>query len=151
MKNIVKTLLFKLLVSGLAIIFLSFFIVFIGEAQIIEPIKWSFEQNRDGKEVQMRFIAKIEDGWHLYDTDLPDGGPIPTQIVYEDSSLFEITCKLTKQPQPVQKYDSTFQMDLRYFSDQVVLTQEARLKTGKPFEINGYVLFMCCDDETCLH
>jgi thiol:disulfide interchange protein len=150
MKNIVKTLLIKLLVKKLAIIFIFFPTVFIVKAQIIEPIKWSFDLNQDGKEVQMHFIAEIKDGWHLYDTDLPEGGPISTQVVYEDSSLFEITDKLRKQPQPVQKFDSTFLMDLSYFSDRVILTQKARLKTDNPLEINGYVLFMGCDDATCL-
>lgn len=130
-----------------------FFLIFINlitSAQIVEPVKWSFDSKQDGNEAQLIFIANIDEGWHLYDTYLPEGGPVPTQIVYQDSSLFEFNGELTSDPQPVQKFDNAFQMDLRYFNDRVVLTQNIILKNNDPVEITGYVLFMCCDDETCL-
>ena len=100
--------------------------------------------------MQLIFKANIEDQWHLYDTDLPDGGPVPTSIHYSDSSRFVLVGDLQKTPAPTEKFDETFQMDLRFFSKQVELVQPIRLKTDQPFELSGYVEFMCCDDETCL-
>ena len=124
---------------------------FFSNAQIIEPIKWSFDAKQTDKEIELLFTAEIEDGWHLYDTDLPEGGPLPTQIVYADSSVFEFISQLEKQPEPVEKFDKTFQMNLRYFESHTVLTQKIRLKeTEDPLELNGYVVFMGCDDEVCL-
>jgi thiol:disulfide interchange protein len=125
-------------------------IAFPALAQLIEPIKWTYESKQNQKEVQLVFKAAIEEGWHLYDTYLPDGGPIATQIVFEDSASFEIVGELEKEPQPVEKFDNTFQMNLRFFSGEATLTQNIRLKDDKPVEINGYVLFMGCDDEMCL-
>ncbi|WP_299579167.1 cytochrome c biogenesis protein CcdA [uncultured Sunxiuqinia sp.] len=121
-----------------------------GFSQILEPVKWSFDSKQDGKEVQLIFKATIEDTWHLYDTDLPDGGPVATSINYADTSQFEFVGDLKKNPVPTEKFDKTFQMDLRYFSDQVEFVQVIRLKTSDPVTIEGYVEFMCCDDETCL-
>ena len=119
-------------------------------SQVLEPVKWSFDFKQEGEEVQLIFKATIEDQWHLYDTNLPDGGPVPTSIHYSDTSRFDLVGDLQKTPAPTEKFDETFQMDLRFFSKQVELVQPIRLKTDQPFELSGYVEFMCCDDETCL-
>lgn len=119
-------------------------------AQIIEPIQWSFDAKQEGNDVEIIATAEIDPGWHLYDTYLPEGGPIATQVVFNDSSVFEFQGELLKDPQPVEKYDEIFMMTLRFFSDKATLTQKIRLKSDEPVEISGYVLFMGCDDEMCL-
>ncbi len=119
-------------------------------AQMIEPIKWTFDSKQNGKEVDLVFNATVEEGWHLYDTYLPDGGPIATEIVFEDTTLFETVGELLKDPQPEEHFDNTFQLDLRYFSHSVTLTKKIQLKTDTPVELKGHVLFMGCNDETCL-
>ena len=120
------------------------------QAQIIEPIKWTTESSQNGNEVELIFKASIEKGWHLYDTYLPEGGPIATSIVYEDSTMFDFVGELDKKPLPEEHFDNTFQLNLRYFSNEVVLKQKVKLKSDAPVQINGYVQFMGCNDETCL-
>ncbi len=132
------------LLTGLILLFFQSF------SQIEEPVKWSFSSKQSGQEVQLIFKAIIDQGWHLYDTSLPDGGPVPTSINYSDSSLFELTGELKKNPQPVQIFDKAFQMDLRYFNRQVEFIQTIRLKSDKAVTVSGYVEFMVCDDERCL-
>lgn len=134
----------------LTLIVLSVFIAFSAFSQIIEPIKWTFNSEQNGKEVALIFEASIDENWHLYDTYLPEGGPIATQIVFEDSTLFEFVGELQKDPQPVEKFDNIFQLNLRFFSERAVLTQKIRLNSDDPVKISGYVLFMGCDDEMCL-
>lgn len=128
------------------LIFLSFPLF----SQIEEPVKWSFRSKQDGQDVQLIFKAVIDEGWHLYDTSLPGGGPVPTSIHYTDSSLFERHGALLKNPPPVEVFDKTFQMDLRYFSHQAEFIQNIRLRSDLPVTISGYVEFMVCDDERCL-
>jgi thiol:disulfide interchange protein len=134
----------------LTLIFLTYFIAFSAFSQIIEPIKWTFDSKQNGKDVELIFEASIDENWHLYDTYLPEGGPIATQIVFEDSTLFDFVGELEKDPQPVEKFDNIFQLNLRFFSERATLTQKIRLKSDDPVEIKGYVLFMGCDDEMCL-
>ncbi|WP_372947909.1 protein-disulfide reductase DsbD family protein [Mariniphaga sp.] len=134
----------------LTFIFLAYFITFSAFSQIIEPIKWTFDSKQNGKDVELIFEASIDENWHLYDTYLPEGGPIATQIVFEDSTLFDFVGELQKDPQPVEKFDNIFQLNLRFFSERATLTQNIRLKSDNPVEIKGYVLFMGCDDEMCL-
>lgn len=118
-------------------------------AQIVNPTKWEFDSKQNGNEVDLIFKATIDKGWHLYDTYLPEGGPIATSFVFEDSTLFEFAGEIIKEPQPVITFDQTFQMNVGYFSDVATLTQKIKLKSPEPTEIKGYVLFMSCNDETC--
>lgn len=129
----------------LAFIFATLFL----KAQILNPTTWTFESKQNGNEVELIFKAVIGEGWHLYDTDLPEGGPIATAFVYEDSTLFENVGKIQKNPEPEKHFDETFQMNVGYFSNQVILTQKIKLATANQVDIKGYVLFMSCNDETC--
>lgn len=131
---------------------LLFFILLsvLTQAQIIEPIKWTTESEQNGNEVELIFKASIDDGWHLYDTNLPEGGPISTSIVYKDSTLFDFVGDLVKEPLPEEHFDKTFQLTLRYFTHEVILKQKIKLKSDAPVDINGYVLYMGCNDENCL-
>ncbi|MBW8326176.1 MAG: thioredoxin family protein [Prolixibacteraceae bacterium] len=118
-------------------------------AQIVEPVKWTFESKQDGTGATLIFKATIEEGWHLYDTQLPEGGPIKTTIHFSDSTLFDFDGGLTKDPQPTEVFDKTFNMKLGYFSKQAVLTQKIKLKSSGKTEIKGFVEFMSCNDESC--
>lgn len=118
-------------------------------AQIVEPVKWTFDSKQEGQEVTLIFKATIDEGWHLYDTELPEGGPIKTSIHFADSTLFDFAGTLTKDPQPTEVFDKTFNMKLGYFSNQATLTQKIKLKSAAKTEINGFVEFMSCNDETC--
>ena len=46
-------------------------------AQFQEPVTWNvkFEKLSD-TEAEISFVGQIERGWHVYSTDLGDGGPI---------------------------------------------------------------------------
>jgi len=126
-----------------------FLTTLVAQAQIVNPTTWEFDSKQNGNEVELIFKATIEAGWHLYDTDLPDGGPIATSFVFADSTKFEFVGKIQKNPEPEIHYDETFQMDVGYFGEQVVLTQKIKLHNSDPVKIDGFVLFMSCNDETC--
>ena len=130
----------------LALLFISVYQLF---AQIVEPVKWNFKSTRDGLEATLIFNAAIDKGWHLYDTQLPEGGPVKTSIHYADSTLFEFEGNLNKEPNPSEVFDKNFNLNLRYFTKQAVLTQKIRLKSSDKSEIKGFVEFMSCNDETC--
>ncbi len=119
-------------------------------AQILKPVKWSFESKKTGdKGYELIFNASIERGWHLYATDLPEGGPIKTSFNIESMEGFEYTSELEANKAPVEKFDDSFQMNLRYYGGNVSFTRKIALKRDKKVEIKGYVEFMACNDETC--
>lgn len=135
----------KKLTFAFALIFTTLFL----QAQIVNPTKWNFDSKQNGQDVDLIFEANIDHGWHLYDTYLPEGGPIATTFVYEDSTLFDFVGEIQKDPAPEIHYDETFQMNMGYFGEKATLTQKIHLKSSDPVEIKGNVLFMSCNDETC--
>lgn len=118
-------------------------------AQVVNPVKWTFESEQNGADVTLIFKADIESGWHLYDTELPDGGPIKTSIHFADSTLFDFVAALGKEPLPEETFDKNFNMTIKYFSNHAVLTQKIKLKDVNTAEIKGFVEYMSCDDESC--
>jgi len=118
-------------------------------AQVVQPVKWSFESKQNGLDVTLVFKATVDEGWHVYDTDLPDGGPVKTSFHYADSTQFEFAGSLGKEPMPEEVFDKNFNMQIKYFSNQVTFTQKIRLKDAGIKEIKGYVEFMSCNDESC--
>lgn len=133
----------------ITILFASVLLSILINAQVVNPTKWEFDSKQNGNEVDLIFKATIEKGWHLYDTYLPEGGPIATSFVFEDSTLFEFVGEIQKNPQPEIHLDPTFQMQVGYFNTMAELTQKIKLKNSNLVEIKGYVLFMSCNDETC--
>ena len=120
----------------------------LGFSQIVEPVKWSFSQNKiSDNEFELVFTATIEEGWHMYSTDLPEGGPIKTSFYFENVENAELVGEPTPSEVVTEEFDQSFQMDLRWFEEKVSFTQKVKVSgTGT---VGGYVEFMSCDDETC--
>ena len=48
------------------------------------PVRFSVQQKLvSPTEVDVVFSAKIDKGWHVYSTGLPDDGPVPATITIE--------------------------------------------------------------------
>nr|WP_319268807.1 cytochrome c biogenesis protein CcdA [uncultured Draconibacterium sp.] len=120
----------------------------LASSQIVEPVKWSFSQNKvSADEFELVFTATIEEGWHMYSTDLPEGGPIKTSFYFENVDNAELIGEPTPSKAVIEEFDNSFQMDLRWFEEEVTFTQKVKVSgTGR---VSGYVEFMSCDDETC--
>ncbi len=137
-----RIIVFAVVLTG----FLSF-----SHSQILEPVKWSFSFKRiDAKHVEIIADATIDDDWHLYSTDIPDGGPVPTSLNIDASDNYKTIGDIIQSPEPVGFYDETFGMELGYFSKNARLTQLIEINTDEEFSIKGYVEFMVCDDHRCL-
>jgi len=120
-------------------------------AQVHDPVSWTFEAERiePGNRVQVRLIAQVDKGWHLYSQNIPEGGPIPTAFSFKPSNRFELKGGV-KEPKPIVEYDPNFEMELKYFGGRVVFVQEIEAKTAEAFEVEGELEFMVCDETQCL-
>ena len=121
-------------------------------AQLTKPVIWSVIQRSlsNKGEIELSITAKIQSGWHIYSTKLPDGGPVKTSFTFTpDSSCFRLIGETTPLSAPTKEFDKIFNMDLEFFSKEVVFVQKIRLLTPKSFEIKGSVEYQSCNDETC--
>lgn len=115
------------------------------------PITWdnSFEMVSDTEAVAS-FTATIDNGWHLYSTQLPDGGPSPTVVVWDKISGLEPTGDLTSDHAPIEKVDEMFELTLSWWEQKVTLTQHFKVTDPSTVHLEGYVEYSSCNDETCI-
>ena len=126
-------------------------IAWAAEAQILTPVKWEIKlEDSDSSVKTLLFSAKLDNGWHLYDMNLPEGGPISTSFNYEMLK----GAKTVGSPVPSKKattvYDEQFEMNLSWYAHEVSFTQKLEITNPKAFKVEGYVEFMACNDENCL-
>lgn len=126
-------------------------IAWAAEAQILTPVKWEIKlEDSDSSVKTLLFSAKLDNGWHLYDMNLPEGGPISTSFNYETLK----GAKTIGSPVPSKKattvYDEQFEMNLSWYAHEVSFTQKLEITNPKAFKVEGYVEFMACNDENCL-
>lgn len=120
-------------------------------AQIFEPVTWNFEHERVS-DTQGRIVAtaEIEDGWHVYGLQLPEGGPQSTTLVFEVVKNAELVGEVRAEGLLVEKYDATFDMDLNWYEMGVTLVQDVTYDDADAVYVEGAVKFMACDHATCL-
>ncbi len=120
------------------------------------PTKWNLESDAKGKTLKTgetfkaKLKAEIEEGWHLYAVEQPEGGPFPTQITVPENAPFQINGKATS-PNPITKLDPNFQIETKYFEKQAefnVPLKSANDANADNLAIN--VKFQVCNDTVCL-
>lgn len=129
---------------------LIFSLLFQLNAQVYNPVSWSFSHKLDGDEhAILQFNAKIDKGWHVYSTTIEDGiGPVPTMIDFQKLEGVTLVGGI-KEPKAHKDYDPNFDMELLWFEGSVTLEQ--RIKLTAPFStIKGELTYMTCDDTKCL-
>jgi thiol:disulfide interchange protein DsbD len=123
----------------------------VAHGQIMTPAKWTTHLEDSGTpEKKIVFTVTLDKGWHLYDMNLPAGGPVSTSFIFETLQGAELVGKPEPSVQPVSKYEELFDMELRWYEGQVTFTQKIRVTEAGKFKIAGDVEFMTCNDETCL-
>ena len=136
-----KKILFSLIVS---------FLAFAAYAQIQEPVKFKTElKNVSATEVEIVFTASIEQGWHVYSTDLGDGGPISATFNTDKLTGAQLDGKLRPVGKEIASFDKLFEMDVRYFEHTAQFVQKLKL-TGGDYQVTGYLEYGACNDENCL-
>lgn len=121
-------------------------------AQLYDDIiKWSASIEETAKEEKTLVLtAKIEPGWHMYDRNLPEGGPNSTEFLFNTLRGAERIGDFEADRAPEESYDQQFQMKLRWFQTKVVFRQKLRVTDADNFALVVETRAQACNDETCL-
>lgn len=120
------------------------------QAQILDPVSFKTEFNKVSDDVaEIVFTAKIDPGWHIYSTDLGDGGPISASFNIDKITGAHVDGKLLPVGNEQAVYDKLFGMDVRYFEKEAKFVQRIRLEGGT-YRIEGYLEYAACNDQNCL-
>ena len=125
-------------------------------AQGENPITWTLaegpKQVKPGQKFDLELTAKIDEGWYLYSTTQPPGGPNATRITMPAGQPFSFY-GAPGAPPPKVKYDANFSMETEThdgsvtFSLPVEVTKDA---TSGAHKAEVHVRFQTCNERLCL-
>ncbi|MBP5716756.1 MAG: thioredoxin family protein [Bacteroidales bacterium] len=119
-------------------------------AQMFEPVHWNVSHRQEGTTLTVRMSARIDAGFHLYATDVPEDGPQRTEFTFE--TVEGLVANGAAEPIEGKKItvdDPMFGMQLSFYEKEVVFAQKFDI-VADAWKLDGYVYYMACNDETCL-
>ena len=128
--------------------FLFLFTAFISAQDIIT---WDFSLEDAGNgEVNIIAKASVQQGWYMYDTKIPDGGPNPTMIEFDKITGAEAVGEFQSvDKKATVKHDEIFGMEIGTFTGSVTFAQRMKITNKAGFSIEGNVRAQACNDQTC--
>lgn len=129
---------------------LLLFAVLTCTAQMANPVTFT-AQLKTGKtaEAEIVFTGKIDDGWHVYSTNLGNSGPTEATFSVDEIDGLELVGKLTPRGKEISHYDNLFEMQVRYFEHSVAFVQKVRF-TKPQYSIKCRLEYGACNDEACM-
>lgn len=121
-------------------------------AQMHQPVTWDVKMEITGKnEAEIVFDATIERGWHLYDINIPAGGPNPTAVKWDNGKMrnVEIVGGLVANRKAVEDIDFTFNMMLGTWEKSVTLRQKVKLLNANDYAVEGVISGQACNEQNC--
>lgn len=125
--------------------------VVMGQTLAQTPVGWSFKLvDRGNDQVDLVANATIDPGWHLYDTNIPDGGPYPTSISIDEIKGAEIVGGFKAVNSKLHKeFDKIFEMIIGYYENNASFVQRLKITDKAKFSIAGDIRAQACNDREC--
>ena len=135
----------KILIGLLALLFCV-----VAQGQMMDPVHFSSQlKTLGGGEAEIIFSATVDDGWHVYSTDLGSDGPVSATFTAVKMEGVEMVGKLKPRGNVVKQFDKMFDMELRFFEHKAMFVQKVRF-TKPQYTIDCYLEYGACNDEMCM-
>ncbi len=143
----------KMRISSILLIVFSFLGINNSYSQILTPVKWAFDVEQiSPDEYNLIYTATIDKNWNVYSQFTGEGGPVPTEITYDNKDGIELLGKSTEKGYKKEGPDPLFDNVnvIKYLDKEpFIITQKIKvLDASKP--IVGYLTYMTCDSKRCL-
>lgn len=116
------------------------------------PITWTENLEMTSEtEGQIVFTAVVSDGWHMYSTDIPEGGPTPTSFDFRKIEGAQLIGGVEPSVKPTVVADEMFDnLMIGYWEGTVQFVQKFALAEGcRGCRFNVVVEAMACNDQSC--
>ena len=131
-------------------IWLALMVAMALQAQMMNAVHFKSElKTGNGAEAEIVFTAKIDNGWHVYSTDIGDGGPVEATFNVVKMDGVELVGKLTPKGNVIKRMDKMFNMEVKFFEGEATFVQKIRF-TKPDYDIDCYLEYGACSDKMCL-
>lgn len=119
-------------------------------AQMVNPVHFNSQMKTlSPTEAEIVFSAQIDNGWHVYSTDIKGDGPIVATFKGVKMDGVEAVGQLRPVGNVVRKFDNMFGMEVAYFENKATFVQKVRF-TKPQYDIDCYLEYGACNDMMCL-
>ncbi|MFL2594990.1 MAG: cytochrome c biogenesis protein CcdA [Flavobacteriaceae bacterium] len=111
------------------------------------PVTWTTQAKQiDSLTYDLVITATIEEKWHLYATEMPEDGPLPTEFTFQDT----IPIGPLTHSELITGFDSIFEMELSYFDIKATFYQTVVVANESVQNIQVNLIYQACDDKLCI-
>ena len=119
-------------------------------AQMSTPVKFSVQQKKISENtLEVEFVGKVDAGWHVYGTDIADGGPTRAELTLEKTVGLKPEGKLRATGALHRAMDDMFEMEVSYMEGTAKFAQKFTITEPK-YEVAGYLTYGACNDQNCM-
>lgn len=99
--------------------------------------------------VDIVFTGTAQPGWHIYSTNIGEGGPTRATFGVDKIKGAKLKGGLKGGAGAKTMQDPIFEMPVTYYEGHATFTQRVEL-LDKNYELKGYLKYGACNDENCL-
>ena len=99
--------------------------------------------------VDIVFTGTAQPGWHIYSTNIGEGGPTRATFGVDKIKGAKLKGGLKGGPGAKTMQDPIFEMPVTYYEGHATFMQRVEL-LDKDYELKGYLKYGACNDENCL-
>ena len=122
-----------------------------------DPVAWKLQGPlaapvKAGARFNVKLLAVVEDGWHLYSLKPMAEGPIPTRIWIAEGQPFSLAGAV-QAPDPRVVQDPSFGMEVELYEGEAVFTLPVRVAAAAAPGAQKLVVsasYQSCNNKLCL-
>ncbi len=131
---------------------LSLLLFFVVGQSIAQPsLSWSEPKLtlQDNGLYTLSVQAVVPDGWHIYDLQEYDSGPLSTTFNFAESDGVELVGSVRSVEPADIVWDDIFEISIGYYSDTITFQQDLRLEAKGNSVLGFSAEWMMCNDMAC--
>ncbi|MEP6872001.1 MAG: protein-disulfide reductase DsbD N-terminal domain-containing protein [Anaerolineaceae bacterium] len=123
----------------------------------VDPVGWRLQNAtaapvKAGGRFNVKLVAQVQNGWHLYSLKPMAEGPIATRIWIGSGQPFSLGGTI-QVPDPQVTQDPTLGMEVELYEGEAVFTLPVKVAEGAPAGLQSLAVsasYQCCNDKLCL-
>jgi hypothetical protein len=115
------------------------------------PVEWKYVAKKIAiKTYEVRILATVDESWHIYSQQTPNGGPKPTSIRFTKNPLLMMQGKVKEEGDMEIYHEEVFGVDVYAYTGKVEFVQTIKLKSNAKTNVAGSIEYMACTNQQCL-